>query len=132
MKGLIAAMMLVAAPAAPAASADVALPSGRVAVFVDLITDHPGPAGLTFRYRFLAPGIARDDIRLDIGSVAADMDWLCSEFALKNLPATGPAPSQIIISMSDRPVEFGAATPDATQFFEAYSILDNTCVWEGF
>jgi len=29
-------------------------------------------------------------------------------------------------------VPFGTAAPEATQFFEAYSIADGTCQWEMF
>jgi hypothetical protein len=29
-------------------------------------------------------------------------------------------------------VPFGEATPDVTQFFEAYTIKNNACIWEAF
>ena len=32
----------------------------------------------------------------------------------------GPQPSQIVISLADRPVPFGQPDPEATQFFEAF------------
>lgn len=60
------------------------------------------------------------------------MEVLCNEFALPRLPATGPAPAQIIISLSDRAVAFGEPAPEATQFFEAYTIIDGRCQWEPF
>jgi Family of unknown function (DUF6497) len=34
--------------------------------------------------------------------------------------------------MSDRVVPFGQTDPEATQFFEAYSLQGDTCVWEMF
>ena len=42
-----------------------------------------------------------------------------------------PKPARVIVSMSDRPTEFGAAVPEATQFFEAYRIEKGVCIWEG-
>ena len=34
------------------------------------------------------------------------------------------------ISLSDVAVPFGQAAPEATQFFEAYSVTDGICTWE--
>ena len=48
---------------------------------------------------------------------------LCQNFALPRISDIGPQPSQIVSSLSDRPVPFGEAAPDATQFFEAYTCL---------
>ena len=42
----------------------------------------------------------------------------------------GPQVQQIIISLSDRAVVFGATEPDVTQFFEAYRLEDGACIWE--
>lgn len=110
----------------------VAVPSGQEVTYVDTIQNQPGTAGLTYRFRFIAPAIARDTGTIDIEVAAPDMDHLCNAFALPRIPEGGPIPSQIIISLSDRPVEFGIPTPEATQFFEAYSIQDGLCIWEGF
>ncbi len=121
-------LMLVSAAHAEA----VAVPSGQPVSFVDVIQNAVGPQGLTYRFRFVAPQIARDGGMIDNETAAADMDFLCAEFAVTKLPETGPVPNQIIISMADRRVAFGVPTPEATQFFEAYSIVDNSCIWEGF
>ena len=44
----------------------------------------------------------------------------------------GPAPEQIVISLSDRAVPFGESAPDVVQFFESYRIENDICVWEMF
>lgn len=62
----------------------------------------------------------------------ADLTALCESFALPRIPATGPMPQQIVISLADRPVPFGQADPEATQFFEAFRPENGRCVWEGF
>ncbi len=108
----------------------ITVPSGQTVTLLDVITDVSGPAGLTARFRFLAPAIARDGGTVDPETAGLDMDYLCQTYALTKIANTGPQPAQIIISMSDVDVPFGEARPDATQFFNSYSIADGTCVWE--
>lgn len=110
----------------------IEVPSGQDMSFVDMVHDAPGPDGLTYRFRFLAPDIARAT-----GTVTADMAFddmlaLCEAFALPRLAANAPVPGQIIISLADRPVDFGVPNPEATQFFEAFRPEGPTCIWEGF
>jgi hypothetical protein len=118
----------------PALAQDlVPVPSGQPVTLQDVIWNEPGPAGLTARFRFIAPEIDRDRGSIDFDTAAADMDYLCDTYALPRLDTiTGPRPAQVVISLSDRPVEFGVITPEATQFFEAYSIGPDGCVWEAF
>lgn len=137
--------LLIAVLAAPAAAQDpttpptapvvapvpVPVPSGQAITFLDVIHDAPGAAGLTVRFRFLAPGIAPDG-GVDFETAVADMAHLCETYALPRIAVTGPIPAQIIISLSDSPVPFGEATPEVTQFFEAYSIEGGLCIWEAF
>ncbi len=108
----------------------IAVPSGQTVTLLDVITNIPGPDGLATRFRFLAPQIARDAGLVDAETAAADMDFLCENFALAKIAEMGPQPAQIIISMSDTDVPFGEARPDATQFFNSYSIEDGSCVWD--
>jgi hypothetical protein len=110
--------------------APVPVPSGQNVTLQDVIWNVPGPDGLTLRFRFIAPGIARESGEVDFETAVADMMALCQGFALPRLSEFGPTPAQVIISMSDVPVAFGEAAPDATQFFEAFTIKDGTCVWE--
>ena len=108
-----------------AQEAQIALPSGRVVTFHDVI-EEPDSS----RYRFLEPDLAMvvDVIGYDV--LEADMRYLCETFALDRIE--GGMPAQIFISISDRPVEFGTQDPDATQVFEAYRPEDGTCIWEEF
>lgn len=111
----------------------VPVPSGQPVTLQDVVLNAPGAAGLTARFRFVAPQIARFGGTIDFETAAADMDHLCATYALPRIDTiTGPRPAEVVISLSDRPVEFGVITPEATQFFEAYSIQDGTCVWEAF
>ncbi|OYX45422.1 MAG: acetolactate synthase [Rhodobacterales bacterium 32-67-9] len=107
-------------------------PSGQAISFIDTVQTAPGPEGLTVRFRFLAPGIARAGGSVDAEAAQADMLWLCDSYAVPRLPVNGPAPAQIVISLSDRAVPFGEAAPDVTQLFDAFRVEDKRCVWEPF
>jgi Family of unknown function (DUF6497) len=109
---------------------EIEVPSGQKVTLLDVITNVPGPEGLATRFRFLAPAIARAGGTVDAETAALDMDHLCQTYALARIAGTGPQPGQIIISMSDMDVPFGETRPDATQFFNSYSIAEGTCVWE--
>ncbi len=106
----------------------VALPSGLQAEFHEMLWDRPG-RGLVYRFRFVAPQFEKTD---DVDMVMADMQHLCSYYALPKLANTGPMPGQVIISLADKPSEFGQYDPDVTQVFEAYSVKDGSCIWEMF
>ncbi|MEO8244089.1 MAG: DUF6497 family protein [bacterium] len=120
-------------PCGAAWAADViTVPSGQSVTLLDVITNVPGPNGLTSRFRFLAPQIARDGGTIDADTAEQDMNDLCQTYVLPKIANPGPQPSQIIISMSDRDVPFGEDHPEATQFFNSYSITDGSCVWDMF
>ncbi|WP_413873932.1 DUF6497 family protein [Albidovulum sp.] len=121
-----------AAAMAEGAAGPLAVPSGQEVRYLDTVQSAPGPEGLTIRFRFVAPAIARDGGTIGAEAAQADMEWLCTNFALPRMPAGGPVPSQIIVSLADRPVAFGEPAPDVTQFFEAYIVADGRCVWEAF
>ena len=108
----------------------IEVPSGQEVTLLDVITNVPGPEGLATRFRFLAPGIAREGGTVGAEAAALDMDFLCQSYAMARVAELGPQPGQIIISMSDMDVPFGETRPDATQFFNSYSIAEGTCVWE--
>ncbi|HQU67103.1 MAG TPA: DUF6497 family protein [Albidovulum sp.] len=110
----------------------VPVPSGQEVRFLDVIHGEPGPEGLTARFRFIAPAIARDSGTVNVEAAQEDMAALCSGFALPRIASTGPQPAQIIIVLSDREVAFGETAPEATQYFEAYSLADGMCIWEPF
>lgn len=131
MKGL-AAVLCSAFAAVAAAAQTVDVPSGQPVEFLEVVRDLRGSRGLTWRFRFVAPQIARDTGTVSFEEAAQDMDHLCREFALPRLPNIGPRPRQIVVSLSATPVRFGTTDPENTQFFEVYRVEDNQCIWEGF
>lgn len=127
-----ASLATLVSAAAPAEAAEVSLPSGRAVVFHDVIWGEPGPAGLAVRFRFLDADLAQVLDAVPYEEIEADMAFLCETYALDRIANTGPQPHTVMISISDRPVDFGEPDPEATQIFEAYSPDNGRCYWEGF
>lgn len=128
MKQLIALILLTT----PALAESVTVPSGQPVEFIEMINDVEGTAGETLRFRFVAPQISRDGGTISIEASMADIDALCTDFVLPMVNKVAASPDQVIISLADRQVDFGVASPDATQIFEAYRVDDTHCIWEGF
>ena len=127
---VMAAVLLATAFAAPV-SADVSIdvPSGQAVTFVETIDEGEDQGTATVRYRFLAPAIGEGG-GIDADAALEDMAHLCDTFALPQLMQTGPLPQAVVISLSDRPVDFGATDTEAVQYFEAFTVEDGACVWE--
>lgn len=113
--------------AAPAADA-VPVPSGRDVRLIEVVTNAPGPAGATARFRFLAPGLALADAE----AVTDDLQALCDGYAISRVDGMVPEPQQIIISLAGAEVPFGQPAPDVVQFFESFRPDSGTCTWEPF
>lgn len=103
------------------------VPSGLEMTFDEVIL---GPDSGFARFRFVAPEVGAKGFHFD--RVAGDFAWLCSILALPALQRSGWDASQIVVSIADRSVPFGAIDPDATQFFEGFSIQADACQWEPF
>ena len=118
--------------ASPVMANEISVPSGQPVTFIERITDPDGPSGLTLRYRFVAPEISKEGGSVDFDQAVADIDALCATFVLADAGIASMNPAQVVITLMDQNVQFGVATPDATQYFEAYRLENDTCVWEGF
>jgi hypothetical protein len=114
---------------APGDDTLIPVPSGQAVTLQEVVWNAPGPDGLTLRFRFVAPGIAPGG-GINFDAATADMQALCESYARPRVTDFGPQVQQIIISLSDRAVVFGATEPDVTQFFEAYRLEDGACIWE--
>jgi hypothetical protein len=108
------------------AGEQVPVPSGQAVAFHEVIAGETGP----LRFRFIAPAIAREGGTVGFDQAAADMEYLCTNYALPLLKGQGT--DKVIVSLSDRDIAFGASDPAVTQFFEAYRIEDGACIVEMF
>lgn len=114
--------------AAESAAEAFVVPSGQPVILQDVFWEEGD--SLVLRVRFLAPQIARVGGTVDYETAAKDMLHLCDTYVKPQVEAGDDKPDQIILSLSDIDVPFGEADPEATQFFEAYSIQNGACIWE--
>lgn len=123
--------LALAAMALPVAAQQqpIPLPSGQSVTFVDVIVEADPPVA---RFRFLAPDIDPAGRGLTYEEVREDFPVLCADYALPAVLQSGLQVPEVVISLADRPVVFGELTPEATQFFEPFSVADGTCIWEQF
>jgi len=117
-------------PAAAAQEEALRLPSGLDARLQEMRTDRRMGSGLIYRFRFVAGGLEGGEAAFD--RITTDLHWLCTEYALPRIAEIGPRPGRVVISLADRPVEFGIHDPEIVQVFEAFRPEDDTCHWEMF
>lgn len=129
LSGFGACLMFAAQPAA--AGEAVLLPSKQKVLLYEVIVE-AGEAADTYRLRFLKLGITGADLLAEMQVNEADMAYLCQTYALPAIADAGGAVERIVISFSDKPTEFGVASPDAVQVFESYWVESGTCEWEEF
>ncbi|TMV07863.1 hypothetical protein FGK63_10415 [Ruegeria sediminis] len=129
--GIAAGFLVFVAAATARAEALLPVPSGQPVQLADVLLDD-NPGELWVRFRFIAPkiGSAVGQIGYDVATI--DMEHLCRTLAVPYVDKHRLEPARVIISMSDRAVDFGMSAPDTTQFFEAYRLENSRCIWEGF
>ncbi|KRS12424.1 hypothetical protein XM53_11590 [Roseovarius atlanticus] len=104
------------------------LPSGLEAELQEVITGEAA-MGLTVRFRFVAEGFTGAE---DFEAQTADLEYLCNDFALERIDMAETTPDRVVISLADRPSQFGQFDPDVAQIFESFSIADAACILELF
>lgn len=109
----------------------VSVPSGQHVEFFEVLWDLEGGENV-YRFRYIAPDIARNGGKISFDQAEADIQHLCESSALPALVEQGRTADRIVVSLSDKKVEFGKTAPDVTQYFEVYSPEGVTCVWESF
>jgi hypothetical protein len=108
------------------------LPSGLPATLQEALRDEKPDGMFTYlRYRFVAPGLKAGAVD-EFDARAADLAYLCNDYALPHLARPLAADEKIVISLSDRETAFGAPDADAVQIFETYRVENDVCIWEEF
>ena len=110
--------------------AEQRVPSGQKIELFEVLIDKVGEEDWV-RFRFLAPQIGKAERGLSYQQSMADIERLCSEVALPYLQEFNLSPSVVAITLMDRPVAFGSADPDATQYIEVFQVSGKHCVLEG-
>lgn len=104
------------------------LPSGLIAYRYEMLSDRPA-GDLLYRFRFVAPAFTGQEALTDL---TEDLEYLCNSHALPIAADARQEPDRIVVSLADKPSEFGLFDPDVTQIFESFSVKDGTCIWEIF
>ncbi len=104
----------------------IRVPSGQPVHLQEVITGHSQHEGTLF-FRFVAPELEAGE--LDYARLEPDLLALCRDVALPRVSGA-QAVRRVVISLSRRPVAFGAPAPDVPQVFEAYAVSNGTCEWE--
>lgn len=128
-RALVLALALMA-PTAALTDGLLPVPSGQPVELSDVLLDN-NPGELWLRFRFIAPKIGSTVGRIGYDVASTDMAHLCETLAVPYVNKHQLEPALVVISFSDRAIEFGNASPDATQFFEAYRLEQSRCIWEG-
>ena len=131
MRGRGCALVLTFLATSALADAPLDTPSGQPVTLSEILLDE-NPGELWVRFRFLAPQIARGPDAIDPDIAMADMQALCDDLAVPYLVDNAIQPARIVMSFADREVPFGQPDPEATQFFELFSLQDGSCIWEEF
>ena len=116
----------------PGEGTALVVPSGQGVTLQEVIFDMPSPDAAIYRFRYLAPAIARTGGTMDFEASIGDMQHLCDTYARQNMAAPLPASVQVIISFADMPVPFGETNPEVTQFFVAFTFEDGLCILEPY
>lgn len=125
------ALSLIVTATQAGAQIDIPVPSQQPVKLLDVLTDET-PGELWLRFRFLAPQIGEAEDQVNYEVSANDMDHLCNTLAIPYVAQRDLDPARVVISMSDRSVEFGTTDPKATQFFESYRLEGARCVLEEY
>jgi hypothetical protein len=105
------------------------VPSGNDLHLQEILYETRVDKSRVARFRYIMPLIRQG---VEFAEIERDFFHLCIGVAVPYLAIQDETVDQVIISMADRETTFGEATQLATQFFEAFSVQDGTCIWEGF
>ena len=104
------------------------MPSGLEIALADVMFDEAVPIA---RFRFVSPAIG-GDTGLTFADVSDDLGWLCDNVVVPALSQAGWDGAQVVLSVSDRPTEFGLYDPNVVQFFQPFRLADGACSWDEF
>ncbi|AXC51152.1 hypothetical protein DRW48_07815 [Paracoccus suum] len=102
---LLGAQSAAAQAPLPTTSEEISVPSGHKARWLDTVNDVPGPAGLTYRYRFVMPDLAKLVPATD-GPAGEEL----TEEDMAELDGLGSAPATPGQMMDMAPIDGGSGT----------------------
>ena len=113
----------------PAAAQQISVPSGLDIALYDVILEADAQVA---RFRFLVPEIAVTGGHKVFADVIDDLQYVCDSVIVPALQGNGWSTGEVVVSVSDRPVDFGVYDPEVTQFFQPFRMEADACIWEDF
>ena len=111
------------------AAQQISVPSGAEIALYDVILEADAQIA---RFRFVMPDIAVGGGRKAFSDVIDDLQFVCDSVIVPALHANGWSAGEVVVSVSDRPVDFGVYDPQVTQFFQPFRMEVDACIWEDF
>ena len=105
------------------------MPSGQSVTLHEVLVDTVSGENW-LRFRFIAPSINKDVGGLAYDSAFEDIEHLCTEIAVPYIAEYDLKSDLVVVSIADQKNEFGETNPETTQFFEAFRVKNNICIWE--
>lgn len=105
------------------------MPSGLDITLYDVILEADAKIA---RFRFTVPAIAASAGHKGFVDVIDDLQFVCDKVIVPALQGNGWDSGEVVVSVSDKPVDFGVYDPDVTQFFQPFRMEADACVWEDF
>lgn len=100
------------------------LPSGRQAQVCEILTEtQPATSEDWLVVRMVVPDLPVADAAVGHG----DHDWVCARVGL---PAAVENTGRIVVQLMAAPFPRGEPAPGITQSIEAYSVVDDACIWQ--
>ena len=91
--------------------------------------DSTSPDGTrVLRLRYVDESLTSEDHQ----KVADDFAALCERDALPHNAQAAEKFDQVVISLANKKSEFGVFNPEVTQYFEAFTLENDSCIWEAF
>jgi hypothetical protein len=114
--------------ATPVAAQDITVPSGLDVRLFDVILEDTQQLA---RFRFVAPAIG-GATPIAFSEVADDFQYLCDALVIPGLDANGWDAKEVVISLASQELPFGTTSAEIAQYFQPFSVQDNTCIWEDY
>ena len=125
-----AAMVLALLPQVSDAQESIeGAPSGLAMTLYEFLLEPQDTGAVWARFRLVAPDLGQG---ADFARVEPDFPWFCETQALPRLKAAAAEADVAVISLSSELIPFGDIAPEIVQFFEAFRLEGDRCIWEVF
>ncbi|WP_439109416.1 DUF6497 family protein [Lentibacter sp.] len=108
------------------------LPSGLSPELLEEFVEVKPDGMFTYaRFRFVVPELGQEAGQ-GFDALVDDFMTLCQDYAVPRLQGNPETIDRVMISYSDKPLEFGVSDAGVVQYFEQFTLQDGVCIWEQF